>query len=65
MAKKPATKKASGASAPDALVKCLVNNIWTSQGKLKFGDEATLPADEAKAVNDAMMARLQTQAKVH
>jgi len=35
-------------------VECLVNNIWTSKGKTKFGEKVSLPATEAKQIVAAM-----------
>lgn len=40
-------------TGPDEMVRVLVPNLWTSQGKYFAGDDIALPASEAKALEDA------------
>jgi len=50
-AKKPAVEA-------DVIFECMINNIWTSRGKVKFGESIMLSPDEAKFVKAAMQAKL-------
>jgi hypothetical protein len=34
----------------DVVFECMINNIWTSRGKVKFGESIMLHPDEAKFV---------------
>ena len=36
-----------------ATVRCTINNLWTSQGKVLRGEEITIPMEEAAAYDDA------------
>lgn len=49
--KKPAEKPA------DVFVKCTVDNIWTSCGKMNRGGKLMLPADEADHIKELMHER--------
>lgn len=42
----------------DVLFECMINNIWTTRGKVKFGDAIMLPPDEAKFVKACQQKKL-------
>jgi len=45
-------KKPIGRPPIKVKVRCLWPNVWTSEGKLRKGDEAEIPRDEAKAMDE-------------
>lgn len=53
---KPKAEKPKAPKKPregECLVECVWPNVHTTQGKLKAGETATLPADEATALENA------------
>ena len=42
----------------DVLFKCMINNIWTSRGKVVFGKTIMLPPNEAEHVEACQQAKL-------
>lgn len=42
----------------DVLFECMINNIWTSRGKVKFGGSMMLPPDEAKFLKACQQKKL-------
>lgn len=47
----------------DVKVTCVAANVWTSAGKLFKGDEASLPADEVKALGSTVKAEAKPKTK--
>lgn len=53
-----AKKKPEGAVVEDVLFECMVNNIWTTRGKVKFGESIMIPADEVEFVKSCQQKKL-------
>ena len=53
-----AAKKQPAEVVDDVLFECMINNIWTTRGKVKFGDTIMLPPDEAKFVKSCQQKML-------